>query len=214
MRKHIVCAGMAALAAAATADVTITETYIGIDGPDGTADWLEVTNTGPGSIDTATYWFDDVSADISEAGNLDSFILGPGESAIFLISTDGGEVGLFAALWGAVANVGLTNGGGSLGQGGDALNLMLGDGTVIDNLTYDASLASNSATIERLPGEAARISVLGENGAYESDPFFNDTIGQPPDFLITLVGSPGLLPAPSSLALLGLGGLALGRRRR
>lgn len=214
MNTFVAFAGALAAASAASAQLTFTETYIGISGPDGTEDWFELTNIGIDPIDTGDFFFDDVSADILDAGRLDSFILNPGESAVFLVTSDAADLTPFLDIWGPVARVGRSNGGGGLGQGGDALNLMLSDGTIVDTLAYDTSLVSDSATIERLPGQVSRISVLGENGAYESNPFFNDTIGQPPEFLITLVGSPGVIPAPGSLALLSLAGLCAARRRR
>ena len=57
-------------------------------------------------------------------------------------------------------------------------------------------------------------SVLGVDGAYQSAFFFNDSVGQGPDFMISLVGSPGFVPAPGAVALLAMGGLVGARRRR
>lgn len=172
-------------------DARITEVYVGISGADGTQDWIEVTNTGTTPIDTSELFYDDVSADILEAGQLDSFILGPGESAIFLEEADavnevkfGSSVEEFLGIWGPTLNVGLTNGGGGLGGGGDAANIMDSSGKVIDTLEYDASLAGGLFTIEN-NGNGLRQSVAGENGAFESNPFED----QPGNF-VTLIGSP------------------------
>lgn len=214
MNRFFALAGALAVASSAHAQLSITEVFVGLPGPDGTEDWFELTNVGIDPIDTGAFFYDDVSADILDAGQLDSFLLNPGESAVFLVTGNSDDLVPFNDIWGPVARVGLTNGGGGLSQDADTVNLLLGDGSVVDFLAYDDSLVSTEATMERLPGDATRISVLGENGAYESNPFFNDDIGQPPEFLVTLVGSPGVIPAPGSLALLGLAGLVAKRRTR
>lgn len=178
-------------------DARITEIYVGIPGPDGTQDWIEVMNTGATPIDTAELFYDDVSADPLEAGQLDSFILEPGESAIFLLEADavnetefGSSIEEFFGIWGPTLNVGLSNGGGGLGSGGDAANIMDSDGNVIDTLEYDESLAGDFFTIEN-NGSGIRNSVEGENGAYESNPFEDM-----PMSVVTLVGSPTPDPSP------------------
>lgn len=214
MKAVVSLAALAALAGVASAQLSITETYVGIDGEDGTDDWFEVTNIGVTTINTADYYFDDISPTIANAGHLDSFMLSPGQSAIFMIATSPTSVTNFAAVWGAVGNVGLTNGGGSLGQGGDEVNLLNASGVVLDTLAYGAPLASQVFTIERLGGGAPTLSALGVNGAYESIPFTNTTLGTAPNFQWTLVGSPGVVPAPVSAAVLGVGALVAGRRRR
>ena len=84
MKNSITLIALAGLASAATADLTVTELFTGLSGEDGTADWIEVTNTGTGTIDTGDFFYDDDSADINDAGQLDSILLGAGQSAIFL----------------------------------------------------------------------------------------------------------------------------------
>ncbi|MEC9373311.1 MAG: lamin tail domain-containing protein [Planctomycetota bacterium] len=202
------------VSATASADLVITETFIGLDGEDGTSDWIEVTNTGPGMIDTADFWYDDVNPSLADGGQLDSFLLNPGESAVFLIAGNPAAITEFTAVWGSVPRVGLTNGGGGLSQDGDEVNLLNSGGAVLDTLAYDASFSIGLQTIERLPGGTARLSILGENGAYESNEFFNDNIGPSPDFMVSIVGSPGAIPAPGAVALMGVAGLVGLRRRR
>ncbi|MEZ6234344.1 MAG: lamin tail domain-containing protein [Phycisphaerales bacterium] len=213
--KTVVClAALAAVAGVASAQLSITETYIGIDGEDGTEDWFEVTNVGAAAIDTGNFFYDDVNPTLANAGQLDSFVLNPGESAVFLIASNPTTLAQFASVWGAVGNVGLTNGGGGLGQGGDEVNLLDAGGVVVDALIYGAPLSSGTFTIERLGGGSPTLSALGVNGAYESNVFTNTTLGTAPNFEWTLVGSPGVVPAPASAALLALGGLVGVRRRR
>ena len=204
--------------ATASANLQITEVWTGLSGEDGTADWFELTNFGASPIDTGDFYYVDDEALFAEASQLDSFVLAPGESAIFL--TDDGAaddvtyanaIEEFLALWGAVANVGYSNGGGNLGQGGDEVNIFDASETIIETVSYASS--GDLATFDDSDGDGTTaLSVVGVNGAYESNVFFNDNLGLPNDEA-TMIGSPGVVPEPASLALVGIGGLALLRRR-
>lgn len=213
----MLCAMLALSSAATAAPVfKITETYVGISGPDGTPDWIEVTNFGDMDGDTGVLYYDDVSADVGDGVQLPSFILSPMESAVFLVTGDAEEssLGEFYAIWGPITNLGYASGGGGLGQGGDTANILLGDNTLVDALTFSAGPAS--ATLEDVTGMGTPTeSMVGVNGAYESNPFFNDNIGDPVESMLTLVGSPGRIPEPSSVLLIvgGLIGLASTRAR-
>ncbi len=222
---------VAALAFTAQATVAapmfqITEVFVGLDGPDGTPDWIEVTNVGDMAGQTGGLVYDDVSADIGDAGTLTDLSLAAGASAVFLLDNapvddvtysndEAGALAEFAAIWGAGITVGFTNGGGGLGNGGsDAANIGEGDfSTNLSTAAYTGPFAGQLATIDFVSGSET-LSVVGVNGAYESNPFFNDDFGTSPDFLVTLVGSPGVIPEPATLSLLGLGAVALLRRRR
>ena len=217
----IVAAGL--FASTASANLQITEVYSGVSGEDGTADWIEVTNFGAVSIDTGDFYYDDISANVPEGGQLDSFVLAPGETAIFLISlnlteelvddvTYANVVEEFLGIWGPVPNVGITNGGGSLGQPADTANILDTGNNVVDSFAYASS--GVLATFDDSDGDGTGpLSVVGVNGAYESNVFFNDNLGLPNDEA-TMIGSPGVVPEPASLALVGLGGLAMLKRRR
>ncbi|MEM8757477.1 MAG: hypothetical protein AAGF47_06825 [Planctomycetota bacterium] len=216
MRYGLFAAMIAAAGTAAAQDFSVTEIYVGISGPDGTEDWFEITNTGAGILDTGSLFYDDEDpfGPDADGGTLDSFLLQPGESAVFLIA-DAGDgfvvIPEFTDIWGSVANVGITNGGGGLSQNGDEINISTDDGVTFGlTVAFDDSFANTGATIDNVSGLTD--SVLGVNGAFESNPFFNDSIGPGDGF--TLIGSPGVIPAPASAALLGLGGLAAARRRR
>ncbi len=210
--------GMAfAPATMAAIDLQITEAYTGLSGEDGTPDWIEVTNFGDMDADTGNYWYDDNGPNIADGGNLDSFVLGQGESAVFLLDTAPADdvtyttaIEEFTAIWGSITNLGHTNGGGNLGQGSDNANLMLGDGTVFDSLEYASG--GNLETFENL-NDTVQLSVDGVNGAYESAPFFNDNLSLPND-TATLIGSPGVVPEPASILLLCSGAVAVLARRR
>ena len=214
-------AGLSAIAQAGAAGVQITESFVGLSGEDGTQDWFEVTNIGNSAIDTGMFIYDDDSADVLDGGQLDSFILGAGQSMIFLISDDNSAVddityasaiAEFQSIWNYNGLIGLTNGGGGLGQGGDAINLFLAsDSSFVTMAETPGALSGGLSTIDYVNGTA--LSMLGVNGAYESNAFFNDNLGLPNDSA-TLIGSPGTVPAPSAAALLALGGLLGARRRR
>lgn len=190
----------------------ITEIYNGISGNDGSADWFEIVNVGDSIGDTGTLFFDDESADPTKAGQLDSFILVPGGVAIFLIDDNASSINEFTSVWGNVANVGLTNGGGSLGKADDGVFLFdssLATANLIDNALY-GSQGATLATMEVTPTGTVTVSSLGINGAYTSNAFANDNFG---GSSVSLTGSPGVAAVPipaaiwlfaSSLGLLGL----------
>jgi hypothetical protein len=213
MRKMMamaVTASFMASAAFAAADFRITEAYTGVSGSDGTADWFEITNFGDmaGTLDGLFY--DDDSADPTNNYALPALTLAPLESAVVLIDTDPGDVAVFEAFWGLSGSgvqVGVT-GGGSLSQGGDAVYVFesnLPGAAVVDSLIYGSGLGGTASTIEDVTGFGPlTLSQVGVNGAFLS--VGNAAPGK-------LIGSPGVIPEPASLMLLGLGAVALLRRR-
>ncbi len=214
-------AGVGAIAQAGPSGIQITEAFVGLSGEDGTQDWFEITNYTNSAIDTGSLIYDDDSADPLDGGLLDSIMLGAGQSMIFLISDDNGAVddmtfataiAEFQSIWNYNGQIGLTNGGGGLGQGGDAINLFLAsDSSLVTMAGTPGAISGGLSTIDFVNGPM--LSAFGVNGAYESNAFFNDNLGLPGDQAI-LIGSPGLVPAPGALALLAAGGLMGARRRR
>ena len=77
---------------------------------------------------------------------------------------------------------------------------------------FSSGFENLNATIDFTSG-SAMLSVLGLNGGYESESFFNDNLGLPGD-QATIIGSIGLVPTPGSASLLIIGGLVGMRRRR
>lgn len=181
----------------------ITEVYAGISGDDGTPDWIEVTNLGDMNGDTGILYYDDESLSAAAGVQLPSFDLSVGESAVFIVTGDASSDSItdFTTIWGAITNLGFATGGGGLKQSGDTAAILLSDDTVIDSLTFGFS---GTATLEDPTGMGTgSLSMVGVNGAYESNAFFNDTLGLPGD-VATLIGSPGTIvgvPEPASLLM-------------
>ncbi len=210
--RHLFACATTALFATtvfAAADFKITEAYTGVSGSDGTPDWFELTNFGDMTGNTGGLFYDDNSADPTNNYALPAFDVDPGESVIVLIEAVAADVNIFYAFWGLTAadvQVGIT-GGGSLGQGGDAVNVFDGNlatSNLVDSLVYGGALAGLNGTIEDNTGVGPLAnSVLGVNGAFASAGVSG--IG-------TLIGSPGIIPEPTSLLLIALGAFAIRRR--
>lgn len=133
----------------ATADLQITEIWMGQDGTDLTADWFEITNFGDAAwvsgVSEALY-YEDESQDPSEAELIAGITdIQPGESVIVVIGQEA-EVSTFSIIWEPVydltdVGIGWADGAG-LGQGGDAVTLFLGEpssNNIIDYETYPAA---------------------------------------------------------------------------
>jgi hypothetical protein len=207
---------LAGIASVASADVYVSEIYGGLSGEDGTNDWFEVTYNGAGTFDTGTLFYEDDSADPTNAGAMTSFILSSGESAVFVLGADATDLATFASIWGAVVNLGSADGGGNLGQSGDGVFLYDGNSAGATLVTSQSFTGDHNTTLATWEFDAlgnAQYSVDGVNGAYTSASFFNDNLGAPNDS-IALIGSPGAVPTPGTVALLAVGGLVGTRRRR
>lgn len=211
--------------ARATPLFKITEAYAGVSGNDGTTDWFELTNFGDMAGNIGSYYYDDDSADPSVDYVLPNFDVEPGESVIVLIEglddpltpevdEEAENIATFYSFWGLPSSVqvGATDGG-SLGGGGDAVNVFDGNlvlSGLVDSLTYASTDAGLTGTMEDVTGMGPIAeSQVGVNGAFTSV----GTTGIGP-----LVGSPGRIsgvPEPASMVLMVLGavGLTLVRRR-
>jgi hypothetical protein len=212
-------AALALAAGLAQANIVITEVFIGLNGEDGTQDWYELTNTGTTAIDLTGWRMDDSSASFASGVALSGSIAA-GQSAIFVIGSAAvdnvsfaNSIAEFQGIWNYSGQIASTSGSGvGLSQDGDGVNIFNAGGTLIDSMSYGAIAGTELFTVEIGP-DGQRFSVLGENGAYQSDAFFNDNLGLPGNSA-SLVGSPGVVPVPGVAALLALGGIAAGRRRR
>ena len=150
-------------AALAQSGLQITEVYFGISGPDGTEDFVEISNLGPTTESLGGLFYDDSSLDITAGGDLPNIDLAAGESAVFLVNieaeldaedTEGltpeeidsllaaeqaalnaEAIAEFEGLFGPIDNLfALPNGG--LSSGGDTAALLDSTGAVIDSFVY------------------------------------------------------------------------------
>jgi Lamin Tail Domain/PEP-CTERM motif len=215
-RKQIIA--LAALFAAGLfstqAQVVITEVDANGSSASYGADWFEVLNIGSTTLSLNTWKMDDSSALFGSAVAMRSATsLAPGQLEIFLEgkadgSTDSAISTAFQAAWGSNLTLGFYGGSGvGLSGGGDAVNLFDSGGNVMANVTFGTSTLGQTFDNAAGLNNAAltQISQVGVDGAFAS--------GDPtPE-----IGSPGVVPEPSSLALFATGATLLGmiyRRRK
>ncbi|HWD94509.1 MAG TPA: lamin tail domain-containing protein [Verrucomicrobiae bacterium] len=212
-RKQIIA--LAALFAAGVfstqAQIVITEVDANGNNASYGADWFEVLNLGSTTLSLSGWKMDDSSASFSTAVALrGTTSLAPGQLAVFLEgntsgSTDSTIGANFQTVWGANLPSNLTLGfyggsGVSLSAGGDGVNLFDSGGTLMASVnfgasalgqTFDNAAGLNNATL-------TQFSQVGVDGAFSS--------GDPtPE-----IGSPGVVPEPSSMALFATGATLLG----
>jgi MYXO-CTERM domain-containing protein len=217
---------VASLAGAASANIVITEAYSNGNGNAANtyqADWFELTNTGTSAVNISGWLVDDASNGTPVAQRLalrNITTINPGESVIFIEtnaagSTDATVIANFRNAWfgtnpAAWLQIGTYGGSGiGLGTGGDSVNIFesaagprvtgIAFGTATLGVTFDNAAGLGSTTLP-LPS-VSTLSSVGVNGARTS-------------LLGNEVGSPGVIPTPGAVALLGLAGLAASRRRR
>jgi hypothetical protein len=182
------------------------------------ADWFEIRNTGASAIDLTGWKMDDSSAAFASAVALRGIgNLAPGQFAVLLEgnttgTTDGTINSNFVATWfGGTAPSALiiANYGGS-GVGlsttaGDGVNLFDSGGALQASVSF--GVTPIGATLDNAAGLSGTISqagVVGVNGAFTS--FVTSPASE--------IGSPGVVPEPSMMAvsLLGFAALALKSR--
>ncbi|MFT3686816.1 MAG: lamin tail domain-containing protein [Phycisphaerales bacterium] len=206
MIKSFAVLSIAALATAAHAQVRITEwMYNGNDG-----EYIEITNTGASPVSMVGWSFDDNSQAFGSFA-LDSLgTLQPGQSAIIteIAAAD------FRTNWGLSASVPVIGlNGQNLGRS-DEMNIYNGS-TLVDRLTYNdqGAFPVNGPRTQNVSGNT-----LPSNwGANNANGWFLSSVGDAYGSRTGLngdIGNPGIvLPTPGAAALLGLGGLIVGRRR-
>lgn len=199
-----------ALPLASQAQLVISEVYSAGSGNAAyEADWFEVYNSGGSAVDLMGWKVDDSSATFANAVSLRGIAsIAPGQAVIFLEGNAAGDNDAtindaFRTAWfGTSVPSGLTlaNYGGSavgLGTGGDGVNVYDAGGTLMSSVSFGA--ATTGFTFDNAAGlnnsAISQLSAVGVNGAFTA---FNGAE----------VGSPGLVPEPSVLALLGVGGIA------
>lgn len=152
----------------AAIDLEITEIFMGQDGTDLTEDWFEITNNGTtawvSGVDPDLY-YDDESADPGAADLIEGITdIQPGEAVIILVTGDAGDITTFTNIWGPVVDlagvkIGYTDGAG-LGQGGDAVNIWLGDpsiSTPVDTGSYPDTAGNDGKSYDVDLGDFSEI---------------------------------------------------------
>jgi hypothetical protein len=212
-----------AFIASAHAGIIISEAHPnGSGGTNGYgADFFELTNTGAAAVDITGWKMDDNSNSFASAVALRGVTsINPGQSVVFIEgdatgSTDSTIWANFESSWfGSNVPAGFTIGGygGSgvgLSTGGDAVNIFdaagnrvtgIAFGAFIPATTFDNAAGLGSTTLP-LPVVSTG-SAVGVNGGFSS--FFTPSE----------VGSPGAVPEPTTVTVLGSALFAMASRRR
>jgi hypothetical protein len=192
------------------------------------ADWFELTNTGSSAQDITGWKMDDNSHLFANAVSLRGVTsIAPGKSVVFLEgladgSTDTTINNNFINFWfGGTAPAGFTignYGGASVGlsQTADEVNIFdsaqnlvtgVGFGATATGVSLDNTAGIGGTTAGSVPTISTN-SAVGVNGAFSSA----NSVGANPHE----IGSPGVVPEPSTLILacLGIMGLASCKMRR
>ncbi|HEY0256753.1 MAG TPA: lamin tail domain-containing protein [Candidatus Methylacidiphilales bacterium] len=208
-----IVAGTLSLAAFSSAKAQIIITEVDASGSSTStyaADWFELTNYGSSAVNISGWEMDDSSDSLSDAVplSLAGNTIAAGQSVVF-IETSGTTLAAltpkFESAWfGTNVPAGFTIGGYSgsgvsLSQTNDAVNIFNASGTQVTGVDFNASTNhvsfDNSVARVGNDGVISTLSVAGVNGAFVSP------TGE--------TGSPGVVPEPSTYALLIGGMLAL-----
>lgn len=206
MRSAILAATVIA-AGSASGQMRITEWAYSADG----GEYVEFTNVGGAAIDMSGWSYDD-SSQLPGELDLSAFgVVQPGESVIITEATEAA----FRTNWALAPSVQVigeyTN---NLGRA-DEINLYDNGGSLIDRLTYGDEVFVGSIRTQGASGNPVSAAALGANDVFQWE---LSTVGDVYGSYAALtleVGNPGIfVPAPASIALLGLGGLVAARRKR
>lgn len=210
MKKNSIAllAGLSLSAASlATGRIVITEwMYQGAEG-----EFIELTNVGSSAIDLAGWSYDDDSRlpgvfDLSGAG-----VVQAGQSILLVEAT----AAAFRAAWGLDSSIVIldqyTN---NLGRT-DEINIFDAGGNLVDRLTYGDQVFPGSPRTQNVSGWTA-FENLGANNA---SGWFLSGLGDLQGSYFSQNGdlaNPGVyvIPTPGAVALMGLGALVAGLRRR
>jgi MYXO-CTERM domain-containing protein len=197
---------LCAAAGVANADIRITEWMYSGTGPE----FVEFTNVGNTAVDMTNWSYDDDSRLVGEFDLSGFGVVAAGESVVI---TEG-DAADFRFVWNLDAAVKVLGGYTNNLSRNDEINLFDGTGTLADRLAYGDQNFPGTIRTQGASGNP----LAGALGA--NDPslwvlsFAGDAYGSYASIDGDL-GNPGrYIPAPGAAALLGLGGLVVGRRRR
>ncbi len=206
----VALAGLGVVAASASAQVRITEWAYSALSAGGTGEFIEFTNIGASPVDMTGWSFDDDSRTPGIV-NLTGFgIVAPGESVILTEA----DAALFRTDWSLPATVKIIGSNSTNLGRNDEINLYDG-ATLVDRLTFGdqnipGTIRTQNVTGITLPSNYGTNNVAGWFFSVNGD-IYGSHLSASGD-----LGNPGIaaIPAPGAVALLGLGGLMMGRRRR
>lgn len=195
----------------ASASIRITEVAPTGSSHSYAADWFELTNIGLLAVNITGWKIDDASFSTTNAAALTGVTsINPGQSVVFAETSNLAttKTAFISAWFGGSAPVGFTMGaytgnGLGLSAGGDGVIIFNSANTQMAKVSFATASATNTFdNAQRLDNTAiSLLSVAGVNGAFSASP---------------LVGSPGTVPLPAAVWLLGsaLTGLGALRARR
>jgi hypothetical protein len=173
------------------------------------ADWWELTNFGSSAVDITGYTMDDNSASYALSVALSGITtIGPGESVAFFEVAGSTPLTIqgFRDWWGLGSSVQVgtyTGSGVGLSSTADAVNLYNSSGTPVNGVSFGTATKGVTFGWNPNTGSFGGLSQAGINGAYVA-PQDSD------------IGSPGVVPEPSTAVLTGLGAavVLIWRRRK
>lgn len=204
MVRMIVVVVIAFVAPVASANIEITEwLYSGANG-----EFIEFTNVGASAVDMTGWSFDDDSQ-IPGTVDLSAFgVLAPGESVVLTeaVAAD------FEMAWGlsGVSVIGELSA--NLGRN-DQINLYDDSGVLMDQLSFGDETYAGTP---RAKDTSCNIPAVDYGETVAQVDWSLATVGDAFGSYMSAGGdiaSPGRIPEPTSLALLIVGGLMIGRRR-
>lgn len=206
--RHMLTVGLLVCCVSiASADIVISEwMYSG-----GGGEFVEFTNAGPDAVDMTDWSYSDSDAQPGDVSFLDVFgVVQPGESVIF---TEAEPVD-FRAAWDldlAVKVFG-PNTNSNLGRN-DEINLYDADGNLVDTLAYGDQTYPGTPRTQNV---SCNIPATDYGYTIAQTTWVLASVGDEYGSWLSWtgdVGSPGMVPEPSTLMLLGIGALAATRRR-
>jgi uncharacterized protein len=204
--KKVMFLVVLAVAINARAAIEITEwMYQGANG-----EFVEFTNTGSTAVDMTGWSYSDNHRTAGDVPLGEFGIVAAGESVILTETA----AATFATSWGLSSSIKIMGGNATDNLGrSDEINLYDAGSTLIDRLTYDDQTGKGLRT----QGKSCGIPASDYDLQTASSTWILSSVGDQYGSWISTggdIGSPGMIPEPATMAILGLGALILGSRRK